>query len=123
MLTNNLFTPPFSIHYCSRYESEELKFGNVPSTIKENKHKNNNVLYIHTNDLHDYNIVWIWTIENDVVIFHGYISRELVSILSIPDLFNRLYDEDKYFFTSIVNSNFASNYKEVYERKNIPLLK
>lgn len=120
MLTNNLFTPLFKIYYCSRYESEQLEFGNVPSTIKENKHKNNNILYIYTN-LHDYNIVW--TIENDVVIFHGFILGELVNILSTSDLFNRLYDKDKCFFTSIINSNFASNYKEVYERKNIPALK
>lgn len=123
MLTNNLFTPPFLIHRCSQSEKEILEIGEVPTAIKENKHKHkdNNVLYIYCS-LYT-SISNVWTIEKDVVIYHGYISRNLLDVLLLPNLFDRFYNElEKINFTNIVNSNFASTHKEVYERIKIPSL-
>ena len=121
MLTNNLFTPPFSIYYCNKYERLELEHNNVPDIIKKKAKHNNKILYVFIH--HAEFAAYVWTIEKDVVIPHGLVSKQLINFLSLPDLFDRLYDHHKYRLTSIINDNFVATFDQVYGRKNIPALK
>ena|ERR1035437_7481171 len=102
MLNRQLCRCEKQIYTLDNSEKSELFNHNIPLTIEPN----NKTIYIHNDFFQDKKYSFVFTIENNIIMYHGIILSEILDILQTKAKIQKLEELSHVDAWIIINKNF-----------------